>query len=175
MIISMTPLAPFFPYFSLAFSPLRTFIDSIVWGLILFKSRSLTMVPSITIKALIFSLGTETNATLSAFTDMGFPFTLVPLETFCAVTVTTLPLIVLLNSKLLESTEMTFTNFDGFSGGDGGLGTDAGGGGGGMSRVATANTFLPVLGSENMVESGWILTRKSVLAAFLAFFACAWI
>ena len=63
-----------------------------------------------------------------------------------------------------EKAEMD--SFIGGVGGVGGVGAAAGAGGGGISRVATANTFLPVLGSENMVESGWILTRKSVFAAF---------
>ncbi|MEY3955783.1 MAG: hypothetical protein RLZ73_237, partial [Bacteroidota bacterium] len=44
------------------------------------------------------------------------------------------------------------------TGGVGGAGAPAGGGGGGMSRVATVNTFLPVLGSEKVVESERIVT-----------------
>ena len=52
-------------------------------------------------------------------------------------------------------------------GGVGATGAAAGGGGGGMSRVATENTFLPVLGSEKVVESGRIVTVYWVAASFL--------
>ena len=53
--------------------------------------------------------------------------------------------------------------------GDGGVGAPsagAGGGGGGISFVATENTFLPVLGSEKVVESGRIVTVYWIAASF---------
>ena len=52
-------------------------------------------------------------------------------------------------------------------GGVGAPGAPAGGGGGGISRVATENTFLPVLGSEKVVESGRIVTVYCVANSFL--------
>ena len=60
----MTPFAPFFPYFSLAFSPLSTFMDSIVWGFILFKSISLVITPSMTMSGVSFLPEEGFNTTL---------------------------------------------------------------------------------------------------------------
>ena len=60
----------------------------------------------------------------------------------------------------------------GVAGGMGGVGAPgaaAGGGGGGMSRVATENTFLPVLGSEKVEESGRIVIMYWVAIPFLCF------
>ena len=54
-------------------------------------------------------------------------------------------------------------------GGVGAPGAPAGGGGGGMSRVDTENTFLPVLGSEKVVESGRIVTMYCIAIPFLCF------
>lgn len=155
MVISMIPLAPFSPYFAFALSPFKIFMDLISFGLISFMFISEVMTPSMTMSG--FSLGEV--AVLPTFSARNTK----PLGP--------------LNSTVVESIVINLTSEPEpckvRTGGVGGAGAAAGGGGGGISRVATENTFLPVLGSEKVVESGRIVTVNWVTFSFLAFGFCA--